>query len=114
MRGCSKESSGVPLDSNLWTKPEPGSTKNTLPNQSAVIATGELSLPGPLPLSPHAPRNSKGGGCCGTGAGSVRFPHDMVQNAMSSAIDSRGHLLGEIKLEIRTVSELGIALSPAE
>src|SRR5882762_8154750 len=65
MRESSKESSGVPLDSNLWTKPEPGSAKKTFPSESAANAAGVSSFPGPWPLSPHAFRNSKGGSCNG-------------------------------------------------
>src|SRR5467141_4006646 len=79
MRESSKESSGVPLDSNLWTKPEPGSAKKTFPSESAANAAGVSSFPGPWPLSPHAFRNSKGGSCNGMGAGSVGFAHDLLQ-----------------------------------
>src|SRR5258708_35901283 len=80
MRESSKESSGVPLDSNLWTKPEPGSAKKTFPSESAANAAGVSSFPGPWPLSPHAFRNSKGGSCNGMGAGAVGFAHDKGPN----------------------------------
>src|ERR1700730_2796084 len=79
MRESSKESRGVPLDSNLWMKPPPGSATKILPMESAANATGAVSFPGPSPLSPHAPRNSNGGGgACGKGDGSARFPHEIA------------------------------------
>src|SRR5882762_1103720 len=92
MRESSKESSGVPLDSNLWTKPEPGSAKKTFPSESAANAAGVSSFPGPSPLSPHAFRNSNGGGCCGRGAGSVFFAHDKADNAVNKIIHKHPRL----------------------
>src|ERR1700687_5672961 len=89
-RGSSKDCSGVPLDSNLWTKPAPGSTKKMLPSESAANATGSSSLPGPSPLSPQAPRNSNGGGGCGFGAGFARFPQETRKNNATS--EARGSL----------------------
>src|ERR1700730_3259857 len=90
-RESSNESSGVPLDSNLCTKPAPGSAKNTLPSESAAKATGVWSFPGPSPLSPQAPRNSNGGGCCGMRAGSVRFAHEMANVAASRMVKTSGN-----------------------
>src|SRR5579863_6040100 len=85
-RGSSKESRGVPFDSNLWTKPAPGSAKKTLPRESAANATGSSSLPGPSPLSPQAPRNSNGGGGgWGFGAGFAQFPQETRKNTAASA-----------------------------
>src|SRR5690242_5255750 len=86
MRKSSKESSGVPLDSNLCTKPEPGSAKNTRPMVSAAKATGMSSLPGSVPLSPQALRNSKGGGGGGLGAGSIRLAQDVAHAATAKTI----------------------------
>src|SRR5258705_3990394 len=86
MRESSKESSGVPLDSNLCTKPEPGSAKKILPSESAANAAGVASFPGPSPLSPHAFRNSNGGSCNGMGAGAVGFAHDKGHNAAPQII----------------------------
>src|ERR1700736_1721634 len=85
MRESSKESSGVPLESNLCTKPEPVSAKNALPVESVANATGILSFPASVPLSPQALINSNGGGRGGLGAGSVFFAQDTPHAAMSSA-----------------------------
>src|SRR3979490_3432379 len=76
MRESSKESSGVPLDSNLCTKPEPGSAKKIVPGELVGNGAGVASFPGPSPLAPHAFRNSNGGSCNGMGAGCVGFAHD--------------------------------------
>src|SRR6267154_1898233 len=86
-RESSKESSGVPFDSNLCTNPEPGSAKSTRPMESAAKATGVSSFPGSLPFSPHALRNSNGGGGGGgLGAGSVGFAQDVAHAAATRAI----------------------------
>src|SRR5579862_6167522 len=84
-RASSKESRGVPLDSNLWTKPAAGSAKKTSPSESAAKDTGASSLPGPSPFSPHEPRNSNGGGGCGFGAGFARFPQEARKNTATNA-----------------------------
>src|SRR5579872_3257144 len=89
MRESSKESSGVPLDSNLCTNPEPGSAKSTRPMVSAAKATGISSFPGSFPLSPHVLTNSNGGGGGGFGAGSVRFAQETAHVAISRTISRR-------------------------
>src|SRR5882762_236795 len=91
MRESSKESSGVPLDSNLWTKPEPGSAKKTFPSESAATATGVSSFPGPSPLSPHAFKNSNGGTCNGMGAGSVGIAHGKADSAANKMASGQPH-----------------------
>src|ERR1700674_1917263 len=111
-RESSKESSGVPLDSNLCTKPEPGSAKKILPSESAANVTGASSFPGPLPLSPHSPRNSNGGVCCGLGAGTVRLALNTALNAMNRVITRLAHRqLDEFKWAGRDVSAPGIVRS---
>src|SRR5215469_13259598 len=82
----SKESSGVPFDSNLCTKPAPGSAKNTLPRESAENETGVSSCPGPSPFTPHEPRYSNGGGGGGLGAGLARLLQDERKNSAASAV----------------------------
>ncbi len=112
MRESSKESSGVPLDSNLWTKPEPGSAKKTFPSESAANAAGVSSFPGPWPLSPHAFRNSKGGSCTGMGAGSVGFAHDKAHNAVPKIIHEHALLqMDESKWAWRKILSPGIVRS---
>src|SRR4029077_10285524 len=91
-RESSKDCSGTPFDSNLWTKPAAGSTKKTFPSESAAKETGSSSWPGPGPFSPQELRNSKGGGGCGLGAGVARFPHEDRKNITASA--ARGNLVG--------------------
>src|SRR5215469_10851623 len=82
----SKDRSGVPLDSNLCTKPAPGSAKKTLPRESAENETGASSWPGPLPFTPHEPRYSNGGGGGGLGAGVARLPQEERKNSATSAV----------------------------
>src|ERR1700730_2385940 len=111
-RESSKDSSGVPVDSNLCTKPEPGSAKKTLPRESAANVTGASSFPGPLPLSPHSPTNSNGGVCCGLGAGCVRLTLKTAVNAMHRTITRLAHRqLDEFKWAGRNVSASGIVRS---
>src|SRR4029077_5056731 len=95
-RVSSKDCRGVPLDSNLWTKPAPGSTKKMLPSESAANAPGSLSLPGPSPFSPQAPRNSNGGGGCGFGAGLARFPQETRKNNATSGAGGSLHRIGQV------------------
>src|SRR6266478_2232909 len=112
MRESSKESSGVPLDSNLCTKPEPGSAKKTFPSESAATATGASSFPGPSPLSPHAFRNSNGGSCKGIVAGSVVFAHDKARNAVNKIIHKHARLqMDESKRAGRKILSPGIVRS---
>src|ERR1700719_1258168 len=108
-RESSKDSSGVPLDSNLCTKPDPGPAKTTLPSESAANVTGASSFPGPLPLSRHSPRNTNGGVCCGLGAGSVRLALNTALNAMNRVITRLAHRqLDEFEWAGRKVSGPGI------
>src|SRR5579863_1574342 len=93
-RVSSTESRGVPLDSNLSMKFAAGSTKKMWLNESDAKDTGASSLPGPWPFSPQAPRNSKGGGACGFGAGLTRLPQDARKNTAASAGWGRLHRIG--------------------
>src|SRR5229473_7353046 len=105
MRESSKESSGLPLDSNLCTKPEPGSAKKILPSESAANAAGVSSFPGPSPLSPHAFTNSNGGSCKGIGAGSVGAAQDKAHNAVTKIIHKHARLqMDESKWAGRKIS----------
>ena len=85
----------MPWDSNLWTNPAAGSAKKTFPNVSTANVTDSSSLPGPSPLSSHAPRNSNGGGACGFGDVSARLAHDVANNAMSRVISKDPHCRSE-------------------
>ena len=53
---------------------------------------GASSLPGPSPLSPHAPRNSNGGGASGFGAGSALFPQDVTEHLTAAIQLSAKHI----------------------
>src|SRR5579871_199119 len=85
----SNERSGVPLDSNLCTKPAPASAKKTLPRESAENETGASSCPGPLPFTPHEPRYSNGGGGGGFGAGVARLLQEERKSSATSAVWTR-------------------------
>src|SRR5882762_3972619 len=79
MRESSKESSGVPLDSNLCTKPGPGSAKKTFPSESTA------------------------------NAGSVGFAHDKAHNVATQKIHAHALLqMDESKWAWRKILSPGI------